>query len=194
MFYHIAIQREREYFRRYVSKRKALLDFLSYWREVSPKICSHKTGCITSYGFVKTRRSGLGKMHLRLKNSLATQHSFWLMLLSAARTSTEASATFPIIPCTAQVPCLAPILVETLSDPRYLDISDVPLDPTSDCVVNLPVCDCRKEGRTSTHLWHFRLYSLLTISLSDLWRSVEIRHHKKKHGIVSACRRAGLPI
>ncbi|KAH9824405.1 hypothetical protein DFH28DRAFT_945543 [Melampsora americana] len=44
---------------------------------------------------------------------------------------------------------------------------DLPLDPTSDCVVNLPVCDCRIE---------------------------DIRHHKKKHGVVSACRQAGLPI
>ncbi|MBW0464098.1 hypothetical protein O181_003813 [Austropuccinia psidii MF-1] len=43
----------------------------------------------------------------------------------------------------------------------------VPMDPASDCVINLPVCDCRDAA---------------------------IRHKVKKHGVVKACREAGLPI
>ncbi|KAH9445232.1 hypothetical protein MJO28_001175 [Puccinia striiformis f. sp. tritici] len=43
----------------------------------------------------------------------------------------------------------------------------LPRDVLSDCIINLPVCDCRDS---------------------------KIKKHIRKHGVVSACRKAGLPI
>ncbi|EGG09322.1 uncharacterized protein MELLADRAFT_104282 [Melampsora larici-populina 98AG31] len=53
----------------------------------------------------------------------------------------------------------------------------LPRDAMADCIVNLPVCDLRNE---------------INSDICVLQKA--IKHDNKKHGIVAACRNAGLPI
>ncbi|KNZ48895.1 hypothetical protein VP01_533g3 [Puccinia sorghi] len=68
-------------------------------------------------------------------------------------------------------------------------ISALPTDPNADCLVNLPVCDCTRQGTFSSYLNALHknpfLFFFLTPYQTDI--QVEIR----KSGIVPACRKIG---